>query len=235
MSLLNTIYSFLQYYAIEILIVITLGIFDGVTKKIRKYLRYSYAYVTNKPIRFRVQLIEKYYNKNLKAFLSNAVFDDLVSQVQADKITKGTVSQHFMEINSENLGMPITISVSEEHETSELGLGEQASIIGYGVIAKTEAELVGFRMTEDLQDFINIASVASRSIGCNCFGNSHSDQSFVICDIRNFIKKSQLKEEHNDKKLGSRMAVHDGILTVIVSGEPNNLVRAVKKSLVRYS
>jgi len=185
----------------------------------------------NKTQRLKIKHIKKYKNAPIN-WLSNDIFHQ-IQKIETDTLFKKGVNKRCIHIRSEKLGLPISIWLSEEFDTSTIE-DEEPKILDYIVGVNMDSDLrIGYSDTQLLQQFITTSSKIHSIINKKCFEPQEEPlQEFAICTIMQkepFITK---KKEITDEKLKAKISLLDKNKIHITESEPTYLVETVRKYFI---
>lgn len=222
----------LEVFWQELLVGIAVAVVMAVLAKFREQLtvlcRKFRFVLLNVPARVRAVSIAK-YRENPASWLSNAVFETIVTSVATDKLVKQGMHERAISFKSERLGIPVTLWLEEELDTATSGTDEPR-IEAYKVTVDMEGELrLGYREVHDFQDFVALAQRVQDAVQVTCFPNSKPYDSYVICQAKRDAKLVVRRKGRVEDETLRVTVVTEEDRVELVSTEPMYLTEALKK------
>jgi hypothetical protein len=182
----------------------------------------------NSPARIRAASIAK-YRDSPTSWLSNAVFESIVTSVTSDKLTKQGVHERAIALKSDRLGIPLTLWLEEEFDTSTSGT-DRPRIEAYKVTLDMEAELrLGYREVREFQDFVALAQKVQEVVQVACFPASRTYDSYIVCEAKRDAKLVVRSKGKIEDEILRVSVVTEEDRVELVSTEPMYLTEALKK------
>jgi len=227
-----TVGSILDVFSQELLIGILVAIVVAILAKfwqrivvIQRKLRFV---LLNAPARIRAASIAK-YRESPESWLSNVVFESMVSSVTTDMLVRQGVHERAITFKSERLGIPLTLWLDEEFDTATSGT-DKPRIEAYKVTLDMEAELrLGYREVGDFQDFVALAQKVQEVVQVACFPASRPYDSYIVCEAKRDAKLVVRSKGKIEDEILKVSVVTEEDRVELVSTEPMYLTEALKK------